>query len=212
MPANGLSAGREASPGNESPPSPGETPRGGATVRPATPDRPGPSFTVPLLPARPARGRGTPRAGSASPPAPGRVAPPGSGSGNEAPADHPAASADGAAAGSAAIVPLLPSRPAPGRGTPHAGSSSSRASGEPVQEAPGVDAIGELLLTNGLVTREQLAQALEVQRQRGGRVGPILVEMGVLSGIQLARTLAELWGLPYTELPKGDVWSRRWRG
>jgi type IV pilus assembly protein PilB len=74
---------------------------------------------------------------------------------------------------------------------------------------PRIEPIGELLLAKGMVTQDQLRQALEIQRQSGGRLGRILVEMGVLPESQLARALAEQWGLPYTELPEqttsGDV-------
>ncbi len=59
---------------------------------------------------------------------------------------------------------------------------------------PRVDPVGQILLTQGAVTREQLQQALEIQRQSGGQLSRILVKMGVVSEAQLARALARQWG------------------
>ncbi len=95
------------------------------------------------------------------------------------------------------MVSLLSSRPVRSGGRPHAGSASNETRGEPVRGTPRTDAIGERLLAEGLVTAEQLARALKIQQQSGGRLGPILVKMGALSDAQLARSLAEQWGLPY---------------
>ncbi len=71
--------------------------------------------------------------------------------------------------------------------------------------APRIEPIGELLLAQGLVTPEQLTQALEIQRQSGGRLGRILVEMEAVSEAQLARSLAQQWGLPFTGLPDPEI-------
>lgn len=65
--------------------------------------------------------------------------------------------------------------------------------------------IGEILLAQGILTQEQLAQALEIQRQSGGWLGRILVDMGIVSERQLARTLAQHWGMAYTELSEDSV-------
>jgi len=67
--------------------------------------------------------------------------------------------------------------------------------------------IGDLLVAEGLVTREQVARAMEIQHESGGLLGRILVEMGVLSDGQLARMLAQQWGLPYTDLPPTEIAS-----
>jgi len=50
--------------------------------------------------------------------------------------------------------------------------------------------IGEQLLRNGLLTREQLDHALELQKDLGGRLGKILLKMGVVQEEQLLRHLA----------------------
>ena len=57
-----------------------------------------------------------------------------------------------------------------------------------------------MMIERGLITEDQLAQALEVQRSSGGRVGEILVESGALSSFELARVLADHLGLQFTDL------------
>jgi hypothetical protein len=39
---------------------------------------------------------------------------------------------------------------------------------------------GELLVKEGLISTNQLEKAISVQRQQGGRLGEILVEMGFI--------------------------------
>ncbi|HET8743931.1 MAG TPA: hypothetical protein VFM41_15030, partial [Gaiella sp.] len=51
--------------------------------------------------------------------------------------------------------------------------------------------LGEILVDRGFVTREQLIQALERQRQTGERLGEALIGQGVLSKFELAGSLAE---------------------
>ena len=89
--------------------------------------------------------------------------------------------------------------PANGAGTPPA------AAGEGKPTLPRIEPIGEILLSHNVVTVEQLKQALEVQRQSKGRLGRVLVEMGVVTERQLARAVAQQWGLPYTELAEDGV-------
>jgi len=52
--------------------------------------------------------------------------------------------------------------------------------------------LGELLLKEGLVTAEGLEEALEAQVVHGGRLGTNLVELGLLSEQDLAKTLGQL--------------------
>ncbi len=65
--------------------------------------------------------------------------------------------------------------------------------------------LGEILVSRGFVTREQLVEALDRQRQTGERLGEALVGQGVLSKFELAGSLAEqasLVGDPAE--PKGE--------
>jgi plasmid maintenance system antidote protein VapI len=53
--------------------------------------------------------------------------------------------------------------------------------------------LGEILLAKRLITRTQLASALEVQRAEGGRLGEILVRQGLLSPADLHWSLQFQW-------------------
>jgi hypothetical protein len=57
--------------------------------------------------------------------------------------------------------------------------------------------LGEILVARGLVTQEQVEDALFSQRQFGGRLGTNLVEMGAISDEDLARCLSEQLHVPY---------------
>src|SRR3954447_3598303 len=54
--------------------------------------------------------------------------------------------------------------------------------------------IGRILIAAGLLSEEQLAQALEEQEQTGRRLGEIIVQRGFISGPELANALAEQHG------------------
>jgi hypothetical protein len=56
--------------------------------------------------------------------------------------------------------------------------------------------LGDLLIGNGLITPDQLDQALQAQLVFGGRLGTNLVELGFLSTNTLAEFLARQLGLP----------------
>lgn len=50
---------------------------------------------------------------------------------------------------------------------------------------------GDLLIRKGLITSDELRQALDEQRVRGGRLGEVLVRQRILDDGTLRRTLAE---------------------
>ncbi len=56
--------------------------------------------------------------------------------------------------------------------------------------------LGQLLLDAGYVTTSQLEEALRVQRQRGGRLGTVLVESQVLTEEILLQVLSQQYGVP----------------
>lgn len=56
--------------------------------------------------------------------------------------------------------------------------------------------IGELLVQKGIITPEQLQEALKLQQQSGERLGRILIEKGWLTEDQLADVLSEKFNIP----------------
>jgi type IV pilus assembly protein PilB len=60
--------------------------------------------------------------------------------------------------------------------------------------------IGDLFIEQGMVTDQQLAEALDVQRRTGGRLGEILIELGFITTLDSARILADRLGLDFVDL------------
>jgi type IV pilus assembly protein PilB len=58
---------------------------------------------------------------------------------------------------------------------------------------------GELLLEQGLITEDQLEQALNIQRERGTRLGEALLELGAINERALLQNLARQGGVAYIE-------------
>jgi hypothetical protein len=65
--------------------------------------------------------------------------------------------------------------------------------------------LGELLLERRIINSKQLNEALEVQRQRGGLIGEILVELGYAKEEQIAQALTAQYGFPYLPLTNYDI-------
>lgn len=66
--------------------------------------------------------------------------------------------------------------------------------GVPSEPAKAWRPLGNLLVDLEFLTESQLERALAVQREEGGRLGEILVSRGLLSGAELAQALAEQHG------------------
>ncbi|MEX0732039.1 MAG: GspE/PulE family protein [Aquisalimonadaceae bacterium] len=60
--------------------------------------------------------------------------------------------------------------------------------------------IGDLLVEHGLITAEQLQQALAEQKRSGRRIGRVLVEMRLIDDEDLHRFLSRQLDLPYVDL------------
>jgi type IV pilus assembly protein PilB len=65
--------------------------------------------------------------------------------------------------------------------------------------------IGDLLLREGMITRAQLDQALQEQRQNGTRVGYNLVKLGFIQETELTKMLARQFRMPAVDLSKFEV-------
>ncbi len=64
----------------------------------------------------------------------------------------------------------------------------------------GAEPFGELLVRRGLVSEEDVAQALIVQQESGKRLGETLVDMGALNERELILVLADLLHMPVVDL------------
>lgn len=60
--------------------------------------------------------------------------------------------------------------------------------------------LGDVLVLRGFVTHDHVQEALALQTQSGGRLGEILVQMGVLEERDLVGALAEFFGMPVADL------------
>src|SRR3954447_10619521 len=65
--------------------------------------------------------------------------------------------------------------------------------------------LGDILLEEGLVTREQLAEAVETQQRLGRTLGRVLVDQGVLTESQLVAALATQIGMKFVDLTEYPV-------
>ncbi len=92
-----------------------------------------------------------------------------------------------------------PARPQP---TPPAKEPEPAGRGRP---RPRSESLGQILLDEKTVTREQLDKAIQMQQRSGGHLGRILVEQGALTEQQLAKVLSVQWGLPYVELASVEI-------
>src|SRR5580658_6489288 len=68
-------------------------------------------------------------------------------------------------------------------------------------------AIGEIFVSSGLITDDQLKQALDKQRQLKSQeqIGDLLVSMGLITERDRVRCLGEQWGVPYVDLSETRV-------
>ena len=65
--------------------------------------------------------------------------------------------------------------------------------------------LGELLLDRGIINRAQMERGLDIQREKGGLIGEILVELGVVKEDDIAQALTAQYGFPYLPLGNYDV-------
>lgn len=86
------------------------------------------------------------------------------------------------------------------------GRSIERSLGSPVPE---VDQnhrlrIGTILVQRGLISKEQLAEAIERQKSEGGTIGSQILRLGFCTAEELTASLSEQQGVPWV----GDIQTR----
>ena len=62
--------------------------------------------------------------------------------------------------------------------------------------------LGELLIERGIVNQNQMDKALSIQKEKGGLIGEILVELDYAQEEDIAQALTAEYGFPY--LPLGN--------
>ena len=65
--------------------------------------------------------------------------------------------------------------------------------------------LGELLLENKLITKEQLDEGLRVQKEKGGLIGQILVALKFTNEVAIAQALTAQYGFPYLPLTNYEI-------
>ena len=71
--------------------------------------------------------------------------------------------------------------------------------------AGGSDRLGENLMRDGLLSREQLSQALAEQKASKQRLGFVLVKLGLVPEIEITKILARQYRMPAVDLSRFDV-------
>ncbi len=71
--------------------------------------------------------------------------------------------------------------------------------------AGGSDRLGETLLRDGLLSREQLAQALAEQKVGKQRLGYVVVKLGLVPELEITKILARQHRMPAVDLSRFDV-------
>jgi type IV pilus assembly protein PilB len=69
----------------------------------------------------------------------------------------------------------------------------------------GGDRIGEILIKEGLISREQLNQALTEQKASKHRLGYVLVKLGLVQEIEITKLLARQYRMPAVDLSRFEV-------
>ncbi len=65
--------------------------------------------------------------------------------------------------------------------------------------------IGELLIERGVITHEQLNNALEYWKRQGGLIGEVLVELKFCTEKDIAQALTCQYGFPYLPLANYEI-------
>lgn len=65
--------------------------------------------------------------------------------------------------------------------------------------------LGEILIRENLITSQQLRQALDYQRSKGGRLGSNLIKLGIISDELITAVLSRQYGLPSVNLDLFEI-------
>ncbi len=65
--------------------------------------------------------------------------------------------------------------------------------------------LGEVLIEQGIINQAQLEKALSTQKEKGGLIGEILVNLGLAKEEDIAQALTVQFGFPYLPLSNYDI-------
>ena len=65
--------------------------------------------------------------------------------------------------------------------------------------------LGELLVERGLIKTDQLQHALEVQKDKGGLIGQVIVDLGYVSEEAIAQAITAQYGFPYLPMKNYEI-------
>ncbi|MCX7661608.1 MAG: type II secretion system protein GspE, partial [Candidatus Omnitrophica bacterium] len=65
--------------------------------------------------------------------------------------------------------------------------------------------LGELLVERKVITSQQLEKAIAVQKEKGGLIGEILVELGFAKEEDIAQALTAQYGFPFLPLSNYEI-------
>ena len=65
--------------------------------------------------------------------------------------------------------------------------------------------LGELLIERGVISKLQLDKALNVQKEKGGLIGEVLVELGFAKEEDITQALTAQYGFPYLPLANYEI-------
>ncbi|MDD4939741.1 MAG: hypothetical protein PHE18_07750 [Candidatus Omnitrophica bacterium] len=65
--------------------------------------------------------------------------------------------------------------------------------------------LGALLMERGIINQQQLDKALNVQKEKGGLIGEVLVDLGFAKEEDITRALTAQYGFPYLPLANYEL-------
>ncbi len=65
--------------------------------------------------------------------------------------------------------------------------------------------LGEILLAEGMITEEQIAEAVSIQKKEGGRLGELLIKLGYIDEEQIVYALSKQLAIPRISLSSGRL-------
>ena len=71
--------------------------------------------------------------------------------------------------------------------------------------AGGNERLGDILVRDGLISKEQLNSALAEQKTSGHRLGYVLVKLGIIQELEVTKVLAKQYRMPAVDLSRFEV-------